>query len=125
MRTYALNMPVSKTATPLEKDVQNTICEYLKLHNYFFWRNNNTPIFGKNNGGKMTYRAMGKYAMKGLPDIIIIFKGKFIGIEVKRQGINALRPEQQAFQDTCIAHGAIYLVVHSLEELTDNLKFIR
>jgi penicillin-binding protein-related factor A (putative recombinase) len=117
-------MPVSKK-TPLEKDVQNSICEYLKLHSYFFWRNNTMPVFSRNNAGNMAFRSMGKYAMKGLPDIILIFKGKFVGIEVKRQGINALRPEQIKFQELCIAHGAIYVVVHSLEELVDNLKFVR
>lgn len=112
-------------ATPLEKEVQNTICEYLTLNKYFFWRSNNTPIFGRNNGGKMTYRAMGKYTLKGIPDIIMIKNGKFIGIEVKRQGITALRPEQERFKELCVENNAYYVVVHSLEELKDQLNFLR
>lgn len=111
--------------TPLEKEVQNSICEYLTLKKYFFWRNNTMPVFSRNNAGKMAFRSMGKYAMKGLPDIIIIKNGKFIGVEVKRQGITALRPEQEKFKSLCADNNAYYMVVHSLEELTDNLKFIR
>lgn len=111
--------------TPLEKDVQNTICEYLKLNDFLFWRNNTIPVFSKNNAGKMAFRSMGKYALKGLPDIIIIKNGKFIGVEVKRQGINALRPEQEHFKDLCIKNNAYYVVVHSLEELQTQLNFLR
>ena len=112
-------------ATPLEKEVQNTICEYLTLKGYLFWRNNTLPVFSRNNAGKMAFRSMGKYAMKGLPDIIIIKNGKFIGVEVKRQGINALRPEQTRFQELCIKNNAYYIVVHSLEELLEQLNFTR
>jgi hypothetical protein len=126
MRNSLSSMPVSKKIkTPLEKEVQNEICEYLQDRKYLFWRNNTLPVFSRNNAGNMAFRSMGKYAMKGLPDIIIIIRGKFIGVEVKRQGINELRPEQSKFQDRCIENGAVYLVVHSLDELTSNLVYLR
>ena len=125
MSFFAKDMHTKTNKTPLEKDVQNTICEYLLAKNYFFWRNNVIPVFGRNNGGKMAFRSMGKYAMKGLPDIIIIINGKFVGIEVKRQGIDALRPEQIHFRDKCIENNTYYIVVHSLEELVEGIKKIR
>lgn len=111
--------------TPLEKEVQNTICEYLVAKEFFFWRNNVIPVFGRNNGGKMAFRSMGKYSMKGLPDIIIIKNGKFVGVEVKRQGITALRPEQENFKNLCIKNNTYYIVVHSLEELIQGIKGIK
>ena len=110
-------MPV----TPLEKEVQNDICEYLKKGDYFFWRNNTQPVFARNNAGKMTFRSMGKYAMKGLPDIILIIQGIFIGIEVKREGINELRPEQESFKKKCEVNNTNYIVVHSLQEVKEYL----
>ena len=103
--------------TPLEKEIQNEICEYLKQGGYFFWRNNTIPVFSRNNAGKMAFRSMGKYAMKGLPDIVLILQGHFIGIEVKREGINMLRPDQETFKKLCKVHGASYIVVHSLEDV--------
>jgi len=58
-----------------ESDITREICDYLQSCNYFFWRCNNIPVFG---------RAMPKYAARGLPDICILWRGVFIGIEVKR-----------------------------------------
>lgn len=109
---------------PLEKDIQNTICKYLKAKKYFFWRNNNIPVYGRNNAGAMTFRSMGKYTMKGLPDIIIILNGIFIGVEVKRVGIKKLRPDQEIFQKLCIDNKTHYFVVHSLEQLLQYLQYL-
>lgn len=109
----------------LEKDIQNEICEWLKENNYFFWRQNNTPIFGRNNAGKMTFRSMGKYAMKGLPDIFILFKGWIIGLEVKRTNGIALRPDQSVFRDRIESNGGLYFKVSELNrviEILDNLQ---
>ena len=106
-----------KKETPLEKEVQNTICEWLAFNKYFFWRSNNIPVFSRNNGGKMAFRSLGKYTPRGIPDIILINKGFFVGIEVKREGINTLRPEQEVFRDNVLANGGKYFVVHSVDEL--------
>lgn len=99
----------------LERDILNDICQYLKDENYFFWRSNNIPVFGKNNAGKMTFRSMPRFSMKGVPDIIVITDGRFLGIEVKRPG-QELRKEQEVFRAHCIENGGHYYVIHSLEE---------
>lgn len=102
--------------SPLEKDIQRTICEYLALKKYFFWRSNNIPVFGKNNAGEKRFRSLPKYTPRGLPDIIIVHKGKFVAIEVKRPGA-LLRPEQKEFGIKCVLSGGLYKIVHSLEEV--------
>lgn len=96
-----------------ERDVQASICDYLALKGYLFWRNNNTPIFDTHRG---IFRAMPKYGMKGLPDINLIKDGKFIGLEVKRKG-GVPSEHQMEFMRKCIAAGADYFVVHSIEEV--------
>lgn len=100
---------------PLEKQIQKDICEYLDHSGYFFWRQNNIPVFGRNNGGSMTFRSMPKYTPKGIPDIIVIHDGHFIGLEVKRKGAK-LRIEQEIFRDSIEKNGGDYYVVHSVEE---------
>jgi len=100
----------------LEKDIQREICDYLHDNGYFFWRSNNIPVFGMNNGGKRTFRSLPKYTPRGLPDIICVFKGKFIALEVKRPGA-LLRPEQEEFGVRCVLNGGLYHVVRSLEEV--------
>lgn len=99
-----------------EKDILREILEYLDKKQYFFWRSNNIPVFGKNNAGKMTFRSMPKYTPKGIPDIIIIKDGRFIGIEVKREKAK-LKPEQEAFAARLTENGAYYHVARSVEEV--------
>ncbi len=103
--------------TPLEKDVQRTICEWLEVNKYFFWRSNNIPVFSRNNAGKMAFRSLGKYTPRGIPDIILIIRGLFIGVEVKREGVKTLREEQETFKYNIENNGGRYWVVHSIEEL--------
>jgi hypothetical protein len=105
---------------PLEKDIQRAICEYLEFKKYFFWRSNNIPVFGENNAGHRTFRALPKYTPRGLPDIILVHKGKFVAIEVKRPSAK-LRPEQEEFALRCITNGVEYWKVTSLGELLANL----
>ena len=97
----------------LEKDIQLAICDYLKLKHYFFWRENNTPIFDRN---KNLFRAMPKYSIQGVPDIILIKDGKFIGIEVKRKG-NKQSETQVKFQRLLELAGGRYYLVYSLDDV--------
>ncbi len=109
----------------LEKDIQREICEWLQEKGYFFWRSNNIPVFGMNNGGRRTFRTLPKFTPRGLPDIICIFNGHFIAFEVKRPGCK-LRPEQVDFRENCINNGGLYYCVTSIEQtslIMTNLVF--
>lgn len=106
------------TTTKLEKDIQREICDYLHRKEYFFWRSNNIPVFSKSNDGIRRFRALPKYTPKGLPDIIVLHKGKFIALEVKRPHAK-LRPEQADFGVKVEMNEGKYYIVHSLEEVID------
>lgn len=111
---------VVKKATkkaPLEKEIQKEICQWLEDKGYLFWRHNNIPVFGRNNAGKMTFRSQSKFTPKGLPDIMIIKEGTFIGIEVKRDDKAFVRPEQLSLMARFRMNGAEYYIVHSLDEV--------
>lgn len=107
----------------LEKDIQREICEWLKANHIFFWRSNNVPVFSTSNDGVRRFRSLPKDTPRGLPDIMIVEQGKFIGVEVKRPGMK-LRPEQGEYGTKLVLAGGNYLVAHSLNEFVLNLAEI-
>lgn len=105
---------------PLESEIQREICDWLHVRGYFFWRQNNVPIFGVSNDGKKRFRALPKYTPKGIPDILVIVGGKLIGFEVKRAGA-PLRPEQAVFGSHMIKNGAYWHVVYNVTDVSNVL----
>lgn len=97
----------------LEKEIQKAICDYLSFRKVFFWRNNNTPIYDTLN---KKFRAMPKYTMNGLPDIIVIRDGQFIGLEVKRYKTKQ-SDAQKEFEKNCNKAGGQYYVVRSIDDV--------
>lgn len=107
----------------LEKGIQREICDYLHSKGFFFWRNNTTPALGRfDKQGGYRFRSMPKYSLKGVPDIIVIFEGRFIGIEVKRDK-GTLSDDQLKFSSQCFLAGGNYILVHSLAELKEFFPF--
>src|SRR5690349_12013588 len=97
----------------MESEVLRAICEYLALRKVFFFRSNNQPIFDP---ARKVFRALPKYTMKGIPDIIAIKDGRFIGIEVKTDK-GRQSPEQKEFEQLCSKHGGKYIVVRSIDDV--------
>ena len=101
--------------TEKESDIQLAVCDYLSLRKHFFWRNNNVPMYDPTRGA---YRAMPKYGMKGVPDVIVIKDGFFIGLEIKtRKGKQS--PEQKEFERRAKEAGAEYYVIKGVDELQE------
>lgn len=103
----------------LEKEIQNTICEYLSLKmrqgKLMFWRNNTVGMYDPK---QQVFRAMPKYALKGVADIIVIKDGFAIFLEVKRKGTKQ-SPDQIAFEKLVKANSGEYYVVRSLEDVQE------
>jgi len=98
-------------AKKLEKEIQLAICDYLALKKYFFWRQNVVPIFEKGH-----FRPMPKYSKNGVPDIILINKGYFWGLEVK-QPKGKQSENQKIFEDGVKKAGGHYYIVTSLDDI--------
>ena len=62
------------------------------------------------------FRCMPKYAMRGVPDIIVVHVGRLCFLEVKRPGTYQ-SVEQKEFQKQAKDAGALYAVVRSIEDV--------
>jgi len=100
-----------------ESDIQNAICDYLALKKHFFWRQNTAPTIQRHADGGFHFRAMGKYALKGIPDIIVVTDGGYaVFLEVKVKS-GKQSPEQKEFQRRVKDKGGEYYLVHSIDEV--------
>lgn len=105
----------------LEKDIQKEICDWLMSEKVFFWRHNNAPIFQRDKyGGR--FRRQSKYTPNGLPDIMIMYKGFFIGLEVKVPNYWKRTDAQVDIMERMQLAGARYYLVTSLQEAKDAMK---
>lgn len=109
------NKSFKKSGAEKETDIQRTICDYLQLKNYFFWRTNTTPIYDPT---RKAFRAMPKYALKGVPDVILVLDGVFVGLEVKTRS-GRQNEAQAAFEKRVKEAGGRYYVVRSLDEVKE------
>jgi hypothetical protein len=96
-----------------ESQIQAAICDYLALKGYLFSRTNNAPIFDTVRG---VHRALPKYTRRGWPDICLIHKGMFYGIEVKGPK-GKLSPEQMQLGYDIAKNGGTYIVAKSIDDL--------
>jgi hypothetical protein len=107
-----------------ETEIQAAILDYLKMRGHFAFRLNNIPATYTDRHGERRFRALGKYTMKGIPDIVLIVPmavgkarvGRFVGIEVKAEK-GKLTPEQAEFGRQCIARGGEYIVAKSIDDV--------
>lgn len=68
---------------PLEKNIQSDILDRLGLlKGGFFWRENSGMVEQEYGGKKRVWRA----GIKGISDIMGVYKGRLVAIEVKRPG---------------------------------------
>ena len=99
-----------------ESELVRAICDYLSLRKYFFWRSNNTPIYDP--VGKK-FRAMPKYTMRGIPDVIILKEGGVaVFLEAKTEK-GVLSPFQKDFQEKCNQLKANYHIIKDVSQLKE------
>lgn len=96
-----------KKKTPPEPHTEAAITEsirdLLRRFQIFHW---------KNWGGML--------GTKGVPDILGIYQGRFLGIEVKSE-TGILRPEQKQFLENIQKNGGIGFVARNLDDVIHNL----
>ena len=92
-----------------ESDIQNSILHYLKLTKIFHYRQNQAAIKTE----KTFFRAT---SINGLPDIVCIVQGLYIGLEVKT-ATGRLNENQIKTHRDIIAAGGLVYVVRSLRDV--------
>jgi len=104
--------------TITENQVLYSIMEYLQARKIYAFRINNTPIFSPRDG---RFRRKGKWEKYGVADILGIYKGRMLAIEVKRPGGKPTE-HQIIFINQVNQNGGIAFVASSLEDVENNLK---
>ena len=79
-------------------------------------RINNTGIYDPR-----TKRFRKSHTRKGIPDIIAVIDGKFLGIEVK-YGSDRQSPEQKEIEKDIISAGGIYFVAKTYSGYVENIS---
>jgi hypothetical protein len=93
-----------------EQVIKTSICQYLELRRIFFW------IVIQNPG-----RYKSRHIKRGIPDLLGIFRGKPLAIEVKAPG-GRVSPEQEKFIEDFRREGGIAFTAKSVEEVEKQLK---
>lgn len=101
-----------------EGEVQKAILDYLAIRErqdkLTYWRSNNIPPSSFNNGKKFYYKTS-VHAKGGIPDIIVVKDGLFIGLEVKDK---SKQSESQIEFEKCIKkNGGQYYIVRSIDDV--------
>jgi hypothetical protein len=95
-----------------EKDTQRTITDYLTLKRIFWYRNNSGAMVSEYKGVKRFMR----FGATGSPDIICVFFGRFVGIEVKTES-GKQSEHQKAFAEKLRKAGGEYILARKLEDV--------
>ena len=109
---------MNKAFRPLEKQVQTTILQWLEYQpEWFGWRQNagmSINRYTSKNGHTSTH-AFRAAAIDGISDIIGMWDGRFVAIEVKRPG-EKVKPNsnQDLFLDNVRRHKGIAIVADNL-----------
>jgi hypothetical protein len=82
-----------------------------------FWKNISAGYFD----GKRWRKQANPFAINGVPDILGIVKGRFVGIEVKTK-TGVVSENQKAFIKKALELDAVCFVARSVEEVKSNLQ---
>lgn len=113
-------MTVKKPLPPRESEIQKDVLNYLKilkegLFHFDYFRMNLGGVmhsFGQNIIRK-------KNPNEGMADILVLYEGRAIWIEVKRPKLGRQSESQKNFERRCIESGCIYKIVTSVEDCTN------
>ena len=106
-----------RSLKPTEKSIENSILKYLNfLPNCFAWKNNSVGIFDPIR--KVYRKPKSPYLINGVSDIVGIYNGKPLFLEVKRtKAPSSVSPDQIKFLKRTKELGAISGVVTSVDDV--------
>ena len=97
-----------------EAQVQAGILAYLQMRgDVFFWRQNTV--------GGLAQSGAFLHAEKGVPDILVVLRGRLHGLEVKREIGGKVSADQERFGNNLVAAGGVYAVVRNIDEVATAL----
>jgi penicillin-binding protein-related factor A (putative recombinase) len=111
---------IKKAFRASEADIEKAILQYLEfIPGMYAWKNPSAGFFDAKRGKFRKH--VSKYAINGTSDILGIWDGRFIAIEVKRPE-NKERPlDQKLFIDQINRRGGIAFFATSVEDVKKGL----
>lgn len=106
----------------LEKPIEKAILQYLEfVDDCYAWKNNTVGIYDKAKG--IYRKSRSKYAINGTSDILGVYRGRFLAIEVKTpQTKNRPSEDQRMFIERINYHGGIAFIATSVEDVQQALE---
>lgn len=103
-----------------EKQIENSILDYLSLiPNCFAWKNQTTGLYDPTK--KVFRKSHSKHLINGVSDILGIYQGKMLAIEVKRPSNKKRTPAQNAFINSIVEKGGIAFYATSIDDVKKGL----
>lgn len=129
LKSGSTALKTRSTESLSEKQIENEILYLMnQISGCFAWKNHSTGIFDPR---RKVFRKLQGFAIKGVSDIIGIYKGRMLCLEVK-SATGKLRPEQKKFLEKMQELGAVTAVVRCwpdaqrvLEEVAGDTQNIR
>lgn len=103
----------------LEKHIQSQITGWLTANRVFWYRANTGAMNGVHKGKSWFVR----FGKPGMPDIVAVMRGLFVGIEVKRPG-QKMSDAQVDFAYALESAGGVYVVMSSLADVEFLRKYL-
>ena len=105
---------------PTEKHIEQSILQYLEfLPGCYAWKSVTAGYFDTKT--KTFKRQRSKYAINGVSDILGVYQGKFLAIEVKTPQNKVRTEEQTHFLEMIKRHGGIAFFATSIEDVKQGL----
>lgn len=109
-----------------EKQIQDSILEWLNANGIFNYRQN-TGAFSKEytrkRDGKVK-RSFVRFGTPGATDIVAVYNGVYIGIEVKDND-GKMSEDQENFRYALCRAGGIYLLVRSIDDVITSFNSLK
>lgn len=97
-----------------EKDIENQILAWLWSKRIFAWKNQSVGVFDPIR--KIYRKSNNKFHLNGVSDILGVYNGKFLAIEVKSNS-GKLTENQKEFLERIKSYGGIGIVARSIEDV--------
>jgi|SRR3990167_3703976 len=102
-----------------EAAVQSQILDMLTALKIFFWRSQPLPVPIRRGNAIVGLRRVPD-ELRGMPDIMILHEGRFIGVECK-SSIGKQSDEQKYWQKQIEEQGGVYVVARSWSDVAIHL----
>lgn len=107
----------------LEKDVEKLILQFLQyLPGCYAWKNHTTGYFNVKKS-KFT-KQKSDFAINGVSDILGVYNGKFLAIEVKAPTNKKRSIDQDIFIETVRKNGGVAFYATSIEDVKQGLGMV-